>query len=291
MSGLIQRRIVGIGEALLAEHGADTMPSGLAVDVAIWATRCGHIGIPISRLGQDDRGRRIAEALRELEIDVTHLQSDPDLPTARRVVRMIGGRDDAGSARLDERAAFDNLQWDFDLTDVAREADAVIFGMTAQRGGLSGSVIRRFLSEATGALRVFDLTNRAGDDFDHSQAQRSMESADIVIVDRAAASMLLHRSDPPDLSSRSVIKQLLGLGRAVMAVTVADGDPPVLHAGEASLSVQAAWHNSLHAAMRMALVHSQLRGDDFSATVAVIDRLMRHAHEQPDAPVSYSLLE
>jgi len=290
MAGFMQRRIVGIGDALLLERGGDIVPEGLAIDVARWAQRCGHIGIPISRVGQDDRAARIIAALREQDIDVSHLQSDPDHPTARRVVRIVAGRAVPGAGRLDQRAAFDNLQWDFDLLDVAQEADAVVFGMTAQRGGLSGSVIRRFLSECTGALRLLDLTDRAMDDFDRTQALRCLETANIAIVDERAVMTLLRRNEPPDLSCPKTIRQVLDLGHAVMVVTVAADASPVLHIGESPVAIEESWDQSIHGPLRIALLHAQLRGDDLSATASVIDRVIAHTRENPDTPVPESLL-
>jgi sugar/nucleoside kinase (ribokinase family) len=291
MTSLTQRRIVGIGDALLAERGGTVTPAGLAIETALWAERFGHVGIPVSRLGQDDRARLIINALHENKIDSSHLQSDPDLPTARRVLRIVAGREVTGSARLDERAAFDNMQWDFDLVDVAQEADAVVFGMTAQRGGLSGSVIRRFLSECSGALRLFDLTNRATDDFDRTQALRCMETSDIVIIDQAAAATLLRRTSPPDLSSASIIKQVLEVGSVVMAVAVGEEMPAILHAGESQVPTTQAWNVSIHAPMRIALLHAQLRGDDLTATASVIDRVAAHVAKEPDARIPESILQ
>ena len=49
-----RRTIVGIGEALLAEHPDREEPAGLAPLVAINAILLGHRGLAISRLGQDD---------------------------------------------------------------------------------------------------------------------------------------------------------------------------------------------------------------------------------------------
>lgn len=287
----MQRRIVGIGEALLTERGGEVTPGGLAVDVARWAARCGHIGIPISRLGQDQRAQQITTALRELNIDTSHLQSDPDLPTARRVVQMIAGRETSRPARLDERAAFDNLQWDFDLVDVAQETDATVFGMTAQRGGLSESVIRRFLSECSTALRVFDLTNRAADDFDRTQALRNMELADIVIIDPPAARVLLRRSEMPDVSDPRLVSQIRSLGECAMVVTVGDDSSAVLHAGESVASASSTWSADVHPAMRIALLHSQLRGDECARAAALIDRITEHARRTPETDIPESLLE
>ena len=52
-----RQTIVGIGEVLLLEKPPQREPSGLAASVASEAVKQGHVGVAVSRLGQD----RIAE--------------------------------------------------------------------------------------------------------------------------------------------------------------------------------------------------------------------------------------
>lgn len=291
MTRLARNRIVGIGEAVLTERDGRAVVDGLAIEVARWAAKCGHIGIPVSRLGQDERAGRILEELKQQQIDISHMQSDPDLPTARRVIRSIAGRSDAGVVRMDDRAAFDNMQWDFDLVDVAQEADAVVFGMVAQRGGTSSSVISRFLSEATGALRILDLTNRTSDDFDRQQALRNMDAADVAIIDPVAAGVLLRRSVSSDVTGSQTMSRLLSIGSIAMLVTVDYGEPVTVCAGEVVSRTSVEWSSADHALMRIAMVHSQLRGDDPEATAAVLDRLISHVRQHEDESIPESVLQ
>jgi sugar/nucleoside kinase (ribokinase family) len=285
---------VGIGEARLIERGDTIAPGGLAPLIAVWANRFGHVGIPISRLGQDDRAEMLMQSLRDQGVDVSHLQSDPDLPTARLVIRAIGGRQ-TGPARAiggkDGRAAFDNLQWDFDLLDVAQEADAVVFGTAAQRGGLSGSVIRRFLSECTGALRLFDLTNRNGDEFDRAWAMNAMELTDIVIVDPPAISMLLRTSPGSDEMLDELVARLRALTNVPIVVTVSEGSAPGLHVADGGAIATTTWGEDAHAAVLIAITHAQMRGDDVELTAKLIDRVVEHVREHPDEQIPDSVLQ
>ena len=120
-----QRVIIGIGEAVLCEYPDRVEPGGLAVLCAMHATRLGHRGVPISRIGQDKAADDLTRQLRERGLNVDHIQSDPDLATGRLIIRTMAGKP---RRTLTPRAAFDNLQWDFDLVDVAQTADGVVFG-------------------------------------------------------------------------------------------------------------------------------------------------------------------
>lgn len=202
-----ERVIVSIGEALLNERGGRSGIGGLAMAYAAAAVRAGkrHAtadsegvggagGWVVSRIGQDSTGDELLRQAREIGLNVDHVQSDPDLPTARMITRSIAGR---VSSSLSPNAAFDNLQWDFDMIDLAQRADAVVFGQLARRGGQTKSVIKQFLLECSGggggggvggggggnALRVFDLTNRVSDKLDRGDTVSALEFCDVLVSD------------------------------------------------------------------------------------------------------------
>ncbi len=181
-----RRVIVGIGEALLAEYPDREEPAGLAALVPILAALLGHEGIAISRLGQDRTADALVSGLRERGVDVSHLQSDPDLATGRLVIRASGE-----VTLLDAHAAHDQLQWDFDLADVAQRADAVVFGALIRRSGQSRSAVDRFLDECKAALRVFDLTNRPEPEPNRGHTLSGLRHAEVAVVDDRALRSLL----------------------------------------------------------------------------------------------------
>ena len=135
-----RQTIVGLGEAR-AERTDGDEPAGLALVVPINAVLLGHEGIAVSRLGQDRTADLLIERLQALGVDVSHLQRDPDLATARVSTRSVSSH-----RGIDTQAAFDNLQWDFDLSDVAQEADAVVFGVLGRQSGQARSTADRFLA-------------------------------------------------------------------------------------------------------------------------------------------------
>ena len=200
-----RRVIIGIGEALLAEYPDREEPAGLAALVPLHAVLLGHEGIAISRLGQDRTADALVSALRERGVDVGHLQSDPDLATGRLLIRALGE-----PTLVDAHAAYDQLQWDFDLADLAQGADAVVFGALIRRSGQSRSAMDRFLDECKAALRVFDLTNRAGPELNRGQALSGLRHAEVAVADDHAINSLLPGDD--ERAPQDAARELLRLG-------------------------------------------------------------------------------
>jgi sugar/nucleoside kinase (ribokinase family) len=279
-----QRVIVGIGEALLWESGGKLRPGGLAVQTAIGATQLGHQGVVVSRIGQDAAAEEVLRQLRALPVNLDALQSDPDLATGRLVERTIGQRT---MRTLTSRAAFDNLQWDFDLVDVAQQADAVVFGQLARREGQSQSIIKRFLAECTGAIRLFDLTNRAGEEVDRIDARSGLELAEGLVADHAALKALAPFWDGKDAhaAASEVLRSSASLA-FVASVEVADGAHVMtIHAGEQTSRSPRAVPASQQASVMVAVLHGMLEGWELSRSLELATTFAEHAHEHGYAPL------
>jgi sugar/nucleoside kinase (ribokinase family) len=217
-----KRIIVGIGEALRVEQADRVSIGGLAANVAMAAHRLGHAGLTISRIGQDSAGDELLKRLRENHVNLDHLQTDPDLPTGRLVVRSLAGK---MTHTLTPQAAFDNLQWDFDLVDVGHDADAVVFGELARRGGQTRSVIKQFLAGCGSAIRMYDATNRSDDSrLDRGLMRSALEFAEVVVADLAAlqAMVPVWKSGHVEDAARSLMDE--SRLAATMIVERHDGD-------------------------------------------------------------------
>jgi len=177
-----EKTIVGIGEALFDLFGTEARLGGAPLNVAVHAKQLGSRGIIVSRIGQDARGNDLLTELREREMDVSHIQSDPDLPTGIVVVRERS--DGEPEYEIVEDVAWDVLQFDFDLEDLARTTDAVCFGSLAQRNGQSRNTIYRYLEFARYAIRLFDVNLRQ-DFYDRRILTRSFELASAVKLNTA----------------------------------------------------------------------------------------------------------
>lgn len=282
-----ERVIVSIGEALLCEYPDRVEPGGLAVNMAWGAARLGHRGVIVSRIGQDAAADTLLRQLKERQLATDHIQSDPDLATGRLIVRSLAGK---VTQTLTPRAAFDNLQWDFDLVDVAQQADAVVFGALARREGQSRSIIKRFLAECLNAVRVFDMTNRAGDVIDRNEARSGLELAEGLIADSPALKALSPGWDGKDM--RSAAEEIMRASDLTFVIGVDSSganETFSAHTTEASWAGQASHARVQHEMSIVGLLHGLLNGWDFPKSLEMSQRAATHAAERPDETMETEL--
>jgi fructokinase len=177
--------IVGFGEALFDVVRGDARPGGAPLNMACIAQQLaaphGGRGVLISRVGQDPLGDQLVAALREAGVDEQHVQRDPDRPTGRVFVNLT----DDGEPTYDivQHVAWDVIQWDPQLEDVAQTAAGVCFGTLAQRDAQSRQTLYRLLGEVRQGTRLLDVNLRE-DDPDPRMIERSCELADAVKANR-----------------------------------------------------------------------------------------------------------
>jgi sugar/nucleoside kinase (ribokinase family) len=193
-----QFTLAGVGEAVLAVNADRTTITGVAVDAALMAIQQGHRGVVVSRVGQDEAGDDLLRRCQHAGLEVGHLQTDPDLATGRRVTRRFGAQE---RHSIDDWAAYDNLQWDFDLEDLTQRIDAVVCGGHALRGGQTRSTIERFLDSCSGAARFLVLAD-ADDPKDHrGDLLHVLGLVDGVCLDRNTLAVLWPSYRPDDALS------------------------------------------------------------------------------------------
>ena len=280
--------IVSAGEALLDESGPQAMPSGLALSAAMHAVRLGHIGVAVSRVGQDDAARALLEAARQARIDVEHIQSDPDLPTGRRWLGMLAGR---RRMQIDARAAFDNLQWDHDLVDLAMRAHVIVTGAFARRSGQTRAEIDRFVSEARTALKVFDLVNRDEVRFDRREQLAMLELADGVVIDAHAAAALApsrRGTSLPD-AARDVLREF----RLQFVIALSDGAAAVhiVTSSELAQTELPAGCGDQHELVVIALLHFLAHGCEIGVCADRAARVVEQVLAKPNDAPPKSLLD
>jgi len=173
--------IVGLGEALFDVFGTTQRLGGAPLNVAVHAHALAAPhrgrGLCVSRIGQDDLGNRLVAALADRNVSVEYLQTDPDRPTGRVFVTT----DDAGSPSYDipPNQAWDVLQPDPDLDDLAPDTAALTFGSLAQRDPQTRATLHRFIEQARHAVRMFDVNLRL-DFYNRSILDWSCQHATIV---------------------------------------------------------------------------------------------------------------
>lgn len=153
----------GIGEVLfdVFEDGTEAL-GGAPLNVAVHAhqllssLKLGE-GIIVSAVGADEQGERLIAELHARGMCSRYVQTDARHPTGRVSVFMRGGQP---GYQIAADAAWDFIEYDESLDELAANCHAVCFGSLAQRSEVSRNTIRRFLSRAPQAQRMYDVNLR-----------------------------------------------------------------------------------------------------------------------------------
>jgi fructokinase len=221
--------VVGIGETLWDLFPDGAVWGGAPGNVACHAAGLGARAMMVSRVGRDDLGDRGIATLESLGVDCRHVQRDGLHPTGTVSVALTAEGDASYEFAAD--VAWDHLAWDPSLAALANVTAAVCFGTLGQRTALSRVTIRRFLLEARGALRLFDVNLRQ---HFHSREviRESLTFADALKLNAeelpaVAAACGIDAADPVaaahDLATRHGLRLVALTRDAAGSVLVADG--------------------------------------------------------------------
>ncbi len=155
----MKRYIVGLGEVLW-----DVLPEGkkLGGAPANFAYHAGQFlgcdnTIAISALGEDELAEETIAALRE------HGLNDllPRVPYPTGTVQVTLAEGGIPTYDIKENVAWDNIPFDDDIRQIARNCRAVCFGSLAQRNVVSRETIHKFLDETPAdCVKIFDINLR-----------------------------------------------------------------------------------------------------------------------------------
>lgn len=152
--------VVGLGEVLwdVFPDGArfGGAPANYACSVAALSSRVDVF--MVSGVGVDDLGKLAMEELRQRNVNTSVLQSN-EKPTG--AVNIAVDSHGIASYEFAADAAWDNLQWTDQLTELAERTNAVCFGSLGQRSSESHATMMRFVSATPAdSLRIFDVNLR-----------------------------------------------------------------------------------------------------------------------------------
>lgn len=171
------RTVVAFGEALWDLLPAGPVLGGAPCNFAYRAGSLGDRATIVTRLGRDDLGRRAHEELRALGMDPSFVQWDDHRPTGTVPVA-LDARGIPDFTILKD-VAYDFIEWNEGLRDLAVRSDLVCFGTLVQRTPESRATLGRLLDAAAGAIRLLDINLRKEC---HTPAtiEASLERADIL---------------------------------------------------------------------------------------------------------------
>jgi fructokinase len=197
----------GIGEVLfdVFENGTDAL-GGAPLNAAVHAHQLAAPlglgeGVMVSAVGADAQGERLLAALSERGMTTRYIQRDPLNPTGHVSVFMRGGQP---GYQIAAGSAWDFIEYDDSLGELAARCDAVCFGSLAQRSEVSCKTIRRFLEQAPQAQRMYDVNLRRN-------TLTGEEGYSAEIVDTSCRLATLVKMNAAELFE---ICELLGLARS-----------------------------------------------------------------------------
>jgi fructokinase len=191
--GVMKKNIVGLGEVLWDLLPERTCLGGAPANFAYITTLMGDRGIVASRMGEDSQGMHALQRMKELKLDIDHVQRDQERATGTVRVEL----DSQGVARFEiaDPVAWDFLEWTADWQQLAESADAACFGSLAQRSEGSRETILRFVrAMRPGAVKVFDVNLRQSY-YSREVLAESMRLADILKLNEEELPKVMRLND------------------------------------------------------------------------------------------------
>ncbi|MEW5818192.1 MAG: PfkB family carbohydrate kinase, partial [Spirochaetota bacterium] len=150
--------IVSFGEALWDLLPDGPVLGGAPLNLAYRINTLGHKGIILSRLGNDDLGKRALEALKNLRMDTGFIQIDAGHNTGTVHVHL----DELKNPHFEivGNAAYDFIEPSAAMTDVVKNADCLCFGTLVQRTEVSRKTLYGLLEAYRGRYVLYDINLR-----------------------------------------------------------------------------------------------------------------------------------
>ncbi len=286
--------IVGLGEAVFDVFPDKEVLGGTSLNVAVQAHQLlspmNGRGVLLSRIGNDDLGRRLQEEFQKRNLPLDYVQMDNDHPTGQVLVSFEG---DAPRFEIVVDTAWDLLQFTEHEAALARQCHAVSFGSMSQRHPVAHKSTQAFLAEAKEALKIFDVNLRM-DLFTAEILDEGCRVADLLKlndeeIDTVAQLLKLSEGDARFRAEAlranyDLDAVIFTRGQRGTAACTADGwlegEPASFPAAENADSVGAG------DACTAALLTARLLGRDWQATLNLANRHGAYVASQPGATPS-----
>ncbi len=150
--------ILSFGEALWDLLPTGEVLGGAPFNFAYRAHSLGCNSVMISRLGNDDYGRRSMEQICGLGMDKRLVQWDEERPTG--TVQIELDAHNQPDYYIVPHAAYDRIELTNEMLALASEAKCICFGTLAQREETSRATLLSLLDEMQGKMKLLDINLR-----------------------------------------------------------------------------------------------------------------------------------
>ncbi|MDP3479161.1 MAG: carbohydrate kinase [Desulfoprunum sp.] len=249
--------VIGIGEILWDVLPEGERLGGAPANFSYHAAALGAIGLPVSTVGSDIRGKRALAELQNKDMATEGITISSRYPTGYVEIRL--DKEGIASYHFPDDTAWDHLQVSGWAARLSCTASAVCFGSLAQRSPDSRQVILDFLrSLPETALKVFDINLRQNY-YNKEILHHSLTQADILKLNDEELPILARLFELPgdDRRQLSSLRDRYGL-QLVILTRGAHGS--LLLTGESI---------SDHSGMPTDLVDTIGAGDSFTAAATV----------------------
>ncbi len=252
-----QFTIAGIGELLWDVFPDKEVLGGAPVNFAYHATALGATGVPVSTVGDDQRGARALKELSSRGLTTSAISISAHHPTGFVDIRV--NSEGIAAYHFPEQVAWDYLQINSDAEKFQKNLDALCFGSLAQRSDQSHRVIQEYingLDEKT--LKIFDV-NLRGQFYSAQVIEESLRQADIVKLNDEESVVLADLfAIVPD--EETVLKTLIQRFSLSMVILTRGGAGSLIMTDD---------QTSEHPGVPVEVVDTVGAGDSFTAAVTI----------------------
>ena len=156
----------------------------------------------LSRVGSDNNGDELLNFLSKKDISTHFIQRDPQFPTG--LVTVSIDEENEPTYTIHQPAAWDQIEFTADLSELAYTLDAFCFASLSQRNIVSKRTVDLLLEKLpTECLKVFDLNLRQPF-VDKTTILKNIEKSDIIKFNREEYSIVGEWLGSPDTAAKII---------------------------------------------------------------------------------------
>lgn len=158
MENNAKHTVVAFGEVLWDLLPTGPLIGGAPFNFANRINELGHTSLMVSRLGNDELGRKALDRIRELHLTTDFVQEDEHHPTG--TVEVFLDENKNPDYTIIPHVAYDYVTCTEPLEHLMKEAVCLCFGSLAQRHTISRNTLHQLLNIFSGSYTFFDVNLR-----------------------------------------------------------------------------------------------------------------------------------
>jgi len=182
-------KIACIGQLTWDIYPDSRFIGGSSANVAL---NCHYLGLDstlISKTGSGSNGIQLLSRLKNSGLSTEYIQIDSQHETAIVYVEINENGEPHYICNTD--SAFDYIEYDSNLHDLAHSLDVLYFDILSQRNRVSRTSIQKLVEDAVNALKVCDLNIRGKPDNAAAYIVQSLRMTNILKINRSELNLLI----------------------------------------------------------------------------------------------------